>query len=99
MCQECHNKLAPANARKSAGYVDGTQISKIKKMTLSAANTSGCRGVTYDRKSNKYRAALKFKGKLMHFGSYSNFEDAVKARQAAEREYFGEFLEDIRQED
>ena len=99
MCQECHEKLAAENARKSAGYVDGTQISKIKKMTLSSANTSGCRGVIYERKSNKYRAVLRFKGNLMHFGSYSNFEDAVKARQAAEREYFGEFLEDVKQED
>ena len=99
MCPVCQGKIVSENARKSAGYVGGTQISKIKNMALTAANTSGCRGVYYDRKTNKYRARLKFKGKIMNFGSYSNFEDAVKARQAAELEYFGAFLEDVKQED
>ena len=30
----------------------------------------------------------------MNFGSYKNFEDAVKARKAAEQEYFGKYLND-----
>ena len=33
MCQECHNRLAPQKARESAGFVEGTQLSKIKDMT------------------------------------------------------------------
>ena len=37
---------------------------------------------------------MKFKGKLMNFGSYKNFDDAVKARKAAEQEYYGEYLID-----
>ena len=28
----------------------------------------------------------------MNSGSYKNFEDAVKARKAAEQEYYGEYL-------
>ena len=66
-------------------------------MEPTAANTSGCRGVYYDKKTNKYRARLKFKGKIMNFGSYSKFEDAVAARKVAEEEYFGAFLEEIGQ--
>ena len=95
MCQECKGRIGAEIARKSAGFVDGTQISRIKNMTLIATNTSGCRGVYYDKRTNKYRARLKFKGKIMNFGSYTNFEDAVKARKAAEQEYFGSFLESI----
>ena len=30
----------------------------------------------------------------MSFGFYEKFEDAVAARKAAEKEYFGEFLEE-----
>lgn len=59
-----------------------------------ATNTSGVRGVYHDKEHNRWRARLKFKGKIMSFGSYEKFEDAVAARKAAEREYFGEFLEE-----
>lgn len=95
MCLACKGKIGAEIARRSAGFVGGTQITKIKNMKPNATNTSGCRGVYYDRKSNKYRARLKFKGKIMNFGSFSKFEDAVAARKAAEEEYYGAFLEEI----
>ena len=95
MCATCAAKFAAEKARESAGFVGGTQISRICNMEPTAANTSGCRGVYYDKRSNKYRARLKFKGKIMNFGSYTNFEDAVAARKEAEQEYFGAFLEEI----
>ena len=57
-------------------------------MNAPSTNTSGVRGVYYDKKSNKWRARLKFKGKNMNFGSYEKFEDAVAARKKAEEEYF-----------
>ena len=95
MCATCAAKFAAEKARESAGFVGGTQISRICNMEPTAANTSGCRGVYYDKRSNKYRARLKFKGKIMNFGSYTNFEDAVAVRKEAEQEYFGAFLEEI----
>ena len=64
-------------------------------MEPTAANSSGCRGVYLEKKTGKWRARLKFKGKIMNFGSYAKFEDAVAARKAAEEEYFGAFLEEI----
>ena len=99
MCKSCQGLYAAENARKSAGFIDGTQISRIQNMNLTASNTSGCRGVYYEKRSNKYRARLKFKGKIMNFGSYSKFEDAVAARKTAEAEYFGAFLQEIGQTD
>jgi len=95
MCKTCADKRHAKAARDCAGYVAGTQISKIQDMKPNAANTSGCRGVYYDRRTNRYRARLTFQGKIMSFGSYERFEDAVKARQRAEEEIFGKFLETI----
>lgn len=95
MCNECVGKYARSKQREKAGYVDGTQLSRIKSDKLISSNTSGCRGVYFDKCSGKWRARLKFKGKLMNFGSHANFEDAVKARKAAEQEYYGEFLNQI----
>lgn len=92
MCKECAEKYAAEIARQSAGFVGGTQITKIMNMTPTAANTSGVRGVYYEKRSNKWRARLSFKGKTMSLGSFARFEDAVSARKEAERVYFGEFL-------
>ena len=92
MCNDCVGKYAMGKARARAGFVDGTQISRITGDKLIATNTSGTRGVYWDKKSCKWRARLKFKGKTMNFGSYNNFEDAVKARKEAEQLIYGEFL-------
>lgn len=92
MCSECAGKYARAKQREKAGFVDGTQISRITSDKLIATNTSGARGVYIERKTGKWRARLSFKGKVYNFGSYPNFEDAVKARKEGERLIYGEFL-------
>lgn len=97
MCRECHNKFASEKARAAAGFVGGTQISKIRNMKPTAANSTGVRGVQFDKRSGRYRARLKFQGKLLNFGSYRTIEEAAAARKAAEEEYFGAFLEEIAQ--
>ena len=94
MCNECAGKYAAGIARQSAGFVGGTQITKIADMKPTAANTSGARGVYLEKRSNKWRARLTFKGKIMSFGSFARFEDAVFARKEAEKIYFREFLEE-----
>lgn len=94
MCSKCATAYAANKMRSAAGFVGGTQISKIKSDKLSTANTSGVKGVYRDNRSGKWRARLKFKGKLMNFGSYDKFEDAVRARKEAEELYFGEFLDE-----
>ena len=96
MCNDCVGKYAMAKRREKAGFVDGTQISRITSNKLSSNNTSGCRGVSFDKRMGLWRARLKFKRKLMNFGSYTNFEDAVKARKEAEQLYFGEFCDEIK---
>lgn len=93
MCNDCVGKYATSKMREKAGFVDGTQISRIKSDKLIATNTSGARGVYYERKTGKWRARLQFKGKTYNFGTYANFEDAVRARKEAEQLIYGEFLE------
>lgn len=93
-CPACAAKYNSAKARAGAGYVDGTQLSRIRNMKPGAANTSGARGVYHNKKQNRWRARLKFKGKIMSFGSCDNFEDALTARKKAEEEYFSTFLEE-----
>ena len=97
MCAECARKNSAAHVFKGVGFEEGTQISKIKERNLTDANTSGCRGVDWYKRQQKWVARLTFKGKVMNFGSFTNYEDAVKARQRAEEEIFGAFGEEIQQ--
>ncbi len=99
MCAECAGKYATAKARENAGFVDGTQLSKIRNTKPSAANTSGCRGVYYVSKFDRWRAEIKFRKKRYYLGTFKNYEDAVKARQAAEAELFESFLERFQKEE
>lgn len=94
MCAECSRKNSVACAFEGAGFEDGTQISKLKEMKPLSTNTSGCRGVYWHKKSQKWHVRLKFKNKLMWFGAYASYDDAVKARQRAEEEIYGAFLEE-----
>ena len=95
MCKDCQGKFAAEIARKSAGFVEGTQLAKIRDMTPSAANTSGYRGIYYESKFDRYRAQIIFQRKRYYLGTYKNIEDAIKARQRAEEDLYGAFLEKV----
>ena len=62
--------------------------------SLSTRNTSGIKGVSWDKDRQKWRAIIFFKGKKISLGRYENIEDAKKARQSKAKELFGEFLND-----
>jgi hypothetical protein len=61
---------------------------------ISATNTSGVTGVSYDKQRNKWIAYLTYKGEHMNLGRYDVFEDAVNARKNAEERYFREYSYD-----
>lgn len=54
-------------------------------------NKSGKKGVFYNKKLNKWEVGIQYEGKSMYLGVYSEFEEAVKVRECAERKYFKEF--------
>ena len=97
MCQNCAAEYAITRARANLGFEGGTQITKIKNRAEASENLSGVRGVYLDRKTGKYRARLKFQGKLYNLGCYTMLEDAVKARRKGEEEIFDTFLADCAQ--
>lgn len=94
MCQDCAAKYAIIQARANLGFESGTQITKIQNRKETSENLSGVRGVYLEKKTGKYRARLKFQGKLYNLGSYTLLEDAIKARRKGEEEIFDAFLAD-----
>lgn len=90
-CRECMKKHRIARANEGAGFVKGTQLSKIQNIpTESHRNKSGIRGV-YEQKG-RWRARLQFQGKNYDFGTYNTIPEATAARKAGEKEIYDKFL-------
>jgi hypothetical protein len=58
---------------------------------LSVNNTSGVKGVCYNKQSNKWRATIMVNSKTINIGYYNTIEEATEARQKKANELFGEF--------
>lgn len=54
-------------------------------------NTTGYKGVWFDKRRGKFVAALKVEGTTKHIGYFTLASDAHDAYKQAAREYFGEF--------
>ena len=58
---------------------------------LNKRNTSGYRGVSWDKVRKKWVAMLYVKGKCFNLGGYITIEDAAEARNTAALKYHGKF--------
>lgn len=54
-------------------------------------NTSGYKGVTWDKEKQKWRAKITYDGKMLHLGLFIDIMDAARAYNEAAIKYFGEF--------
>jgi hypothetical protein len=63
---------------------ENIQNSKIRK-----DNTSGAKGVTWDKNANKWKSRIMIDGIQINLGLYDTFEDAKEARVKRANEVFG----------
>ena len=54
-------------------------------------NTSGITGVSWDKESNKWKSQIAINNRKINLGRYSTKEEAIRVRQEAEIEYYGEY--------
>lgn len=73
----------------------GGGSSRNLKMKKRARKTkdSGVKGVVWDESCQKWMAQIGIKGKKYNLGRYNNLEDAIEAREKAEKEYFKPILD------
>ena len=62
-CKTCTGKATATMMAESAGFTEGTQLSKLTSKKLNANNSSGVRGVLFNRKTGKWRASITFQKK------------------------------------
>ena len=59
---------------------------------LSSKNTSGTKGVSWNKNRNKWRAQIKINGKSIHLGYFINKDDAINIRIQRAKDAFGEYI-------
>lgn len=64
-----------------------TKAENMRNMPMLRSNKTGVTGVYWIEETRKWRAAIRVDRKLRHLGSFADFDDAVQARKAAEREF------------
>lgn len=67
-----------------------THMQNMKNMKMSKANKTGHKGVG-QRENGRWFAQITVNRKHMYIGTYDTYEDAVVAREEAEKKYFGEW--------
>lgn len=85
-----HNKAD--NRKINLRIVSHSQNNMNK--TLQSNNTSGTSGVKWSKRDCIWEADITFQGKRYYLGRFKNYDDAVKARKVAEKQYFGEYSYD-----
>lgn len=74
--------------------VDGTQLTAIRPGRKANSNSkSGYKGVYWSDREGRYIAKIGVKGKTITIGRFRLLGDAVKARAAAEEEYYKPILD------
>lgn len=71
----------------------GTKVCCLNN-TIFKNNTTGVRGVYFDKQKKKYIARLNIQGKQHLLGAYEKLEDAKRAREQAEEELWKPIIEE-----
>lgn len=58
---------------------------------LSKKNTSGIKGVSYDKNTGKWVVHMRINKKTKYFGEFCDINEAAKVRKKAVLEFYGEF--------
>jgi hypothetical protein len=83
------NQIKHDNRKENLRLVTGQQ--NTWNTGLRVTNTSGVKGVYYNKKKDKWFAKIVCNYKQIHLGFFDNKEDAIKARKEGEEFYFGEY--------
>lgn len=71
-------------------------INRLASDTLQKNNTSGVKGVSYDKARQKWAVEIKIEGVRHRLGRFDTLEEATAVRKAAEEKYFKPVVEEYK---
>lgn len=83
---EIQRKIAADTCRKNREkmHFENGSCLEFYSSKISDNNTSGIKGVSFYKKSGKWRAQIRYNYKNYHLGLFEDIEDAAAARKDAE---------------
>lgn len=92
---ETGRRTVAENARRqiATNMAYRTNFQVIENQNVPKNNTSGHKGVYWDAKREQWQAYIHVHSKRKFLGRYEKYEDAVKARELAEEQYFEPLIE------
>lgn len=76
---------------RRANLRPATHAENSQNRRLGRNNTSGFKGVTWNKRARKWQAQLHRRDEMVYLGLFADLSDAARAYDAAAREHFGEF--------
>ena len=65
-----------------------TQVEQGRNQRINKNNTSGVRGVHWNKKASKWAVRIKTSERYLHIGYFNNIQEAAEARKLAEEKYW-----------
>ncbi len=69
-----------------------TSSQNQQNASISSKNTSGTKGVSWNKRDMKWTARITINGKQINLGSFLNKDDAINIRVQRAKDAFGEFI-------
>ena len=93
-CGCIHDELLRENAKEAykRNFVNNTNVPKVFSDVLQKNNTSGYRGVSWHKGSQKWHARVAYRGKSYSLGYYDNPKEASEIVAIARRNIKKDFL-------
>lgn len=93
-CVHCVRKYLDKGREWAKEYAQGgSSILNVIERGINKNNSSGYKGVSWHKESQKWRAYITFQRKQYNLGFYEKLEDAISARRSGEKEIFDNFIE------
>ena len=96
--------LPNPDAKTCVDHIDGDRtnnnLENLRRAThqentfnrkLDKRNTTGIKGVCFDKRINKWKSSISIDGKLKCIGCYDDIQDAINARVTKAREIYKDF--------
>mgnify|MGYP003392956036 CR=1 FL=1 len=103
-CIKLHRQIMSAKEGQYVDHINGNSLDNRKvnlrictnkensrNSRISRNNTSGYKGVIWNKRNKNWRARIGLEGKMFDLGSYKNKEDAAKAYNDGAIKYYGEY--------
>lgn len=92
--ESIYKTYEPLQKEKEKAYIEGSFVHALNAKTPKS-NKTGVKGVS-KTKEGKYRAYINLARKQYHLGIFDTLEEAKKAREAGEEEYYRPILEEYK---